>query len=130
MKKGLIVLLLAISSCYALPPKPAMCPSVIEIKNIGLSDNMARDSNGHWYAGRTAEHYNTPERWTFVIGNIFANSKVEALAEAYEALQSIVYVSGPIMAPSDKWLCLYSNAEGYPSGAITPPNDNPLRILK
>lgn len=130
MKKGLIVLLFAITSSYGLPQKPALCPDVAKIKQVGLSQNLARDSNGHWYAGRTAQFYGTQQQWTFVIGNIFANSKVEAIAEAYEALQSIVYVSGPDMAPSQKWLCLYSNAEGYPTGAITPPIDNLLRVLK
>ena len=130
MKKTLILLVcLSLTSAYAFPPMPASCPNVIQIKSRGLSNNLAQDSNGHWYAGRTAEFYGTPQKWTFVIGDIFANSKVEALAEAYEALQSIVYVSGPVKAPSEKWLCLYSNREGFPTGAIYPPINNSLASI-
>lgn len=125
MKKTLILLsCILLTSAYASPPMPASCPDVMMIKAKGLSNNLAQDSNGNWYAGRNAEFYGTSQKWTFVIGNIFAKSKVEALAEAYEALQSIVYVSGPTKAPSEKWLCLYSNPEGFPTGAIYPPINN------
>lgn len=126
MRLGIILASLFITSAYAHPPKPAMCPDVAMIKAGGLSNNLARDSNGKWYAGRTAMYYGTPSLWTFVIGDIFANSKTEAIAEAYEALQSLTFVSGPDKAPSEKWLCLYSNSEGFPSGALTPPIDFPL----
>ncbi len=130
MKMAFILLsMLLVTAIYAMPPKPASCPSIIEIKAKGLSNNLAQDSNGHWYAGRTAQFYGTPQKWTFVIGDIFANSKAEALAEAYEALQSIIYVSGPEIAPSQKWLCLYSNAEGFPTGALFPPINDSLSAL-
>jgi hypothetical protein len=121
MKMISVILALFLTTAYSLPPKPAFCPHIMQIKARGLSHHLAQDSNGHWYAGRTAEFYGTPQQWTFVIGDIFANSKIEALAEAYEALTSIVYVSGPDIAPSQKWLCLYANAEGFPTGAIYPP---------
>lgn len=129
MKKAITFLsIILLSSAYALPPKPPACPNVIEIKNKGLSNNLAQDSNGNWYAGRTSEFYGTSQQWTFVIGNIFAKSKVDALAEAYEALQTIVYVSGPDLAPSQKWLCLYTNHEGYPTGALYPPINGSFSI--
>jgi hypothetical protein len=129
MKKGILLLILLgffnNSEALPRPAQPERCPDVSVIQSRGLSQNLARDSNGKWYAGRTAEAYNTDQLWTFVIGDIFASSQVDALAEAYEALQSLVSMGDPVAAPSGKWLCLYKNAEGLPSGAIYPPINEP-----
>jgi len=118
MKKWIFLIALLSSTSYALTPT---CPNASVIKAVGLSNNLARDQNGHWYAGRTAQHYGTPFKWTFVIGDIRAPTKQKALHEAYEALYTLSFKSGPMSAPSNKWLCLYDNDEGFPSGAVTPP---------
>ncbi len=121
MKKGLLILLLVTSvNTFS---SPTQCPLVSKIQNAGLSNNLVQDQNGLWYAGRTHEHYGTPYKWTFVIGEIKAPDRVKALLEGYEALSTLSYKSGPTKAPSGKWLCLYNNDEGFASGAITPPID-------
>lgn len=120
MKKWIpIITILLASTSFA--DAPLKCPDVNIIKQVGLSHNLAQDNNGNWYAGRTSQHYGTPQKWTFVIGNIFAPDKQKAILEANEALATLSFKSGPMQAPSQKWLCLYDNDEGFPSGALTPP---------
>ena len=115
----LLLSLLFVSNTYSEDLKK--CPTVNMIKLIGLSHNLIQDSNGRWYAGRTSQYYGTKEKWTFVIGEINAKNKIDAYSKAIQALLSLTYQSGPMRAPSDKWLCLYHNNKGYPAGAITPP---------
>lgn len=119
MTNWILILALVITPVYA--AQPLVCPNADIIKQVGLSNHLARDNNGDWYAGRTEQHYGTKEQWTFVIGGIKAPDKQKAILEANEALSSLSFKAGPTKAPSQKWLCLYDNDEGLPSGAVTPP---------
>jgi hypothetical protein len=116
MKKLLFLLIFFPLITYAIN-----CPRIVRLKEVGLSSNVVQDNNGRWYAGRTSQNYETPEQWTFVIGDIGARDKVEALQEAQEALETLSFHSGPFKGPADKWICLYDNSEGFPAAAVTPP---------
>lgn len=120
MKELVCVLGLVSGLVYADQP-PHRCPNVAILQEVGLSDNLVRDNDGKWYAGRTSQDYGTRQHWTFVIGGISAPTKQKALLEANEALATLRYHSGPSKAPADKWLCLYDNDDDLPSGAVTPP---------
>src|SRR6185295_2453869 len=94
MKKLFLLLILLPISVYAIN-----CPRVIRLQEVGLSNNLVQDNNKRWYAGRTSQHYETPELWTFVIGDIGARDAVEALAEAKEALDTLSFNRGPFKGP-------------------------------
>ncbi len=115
------ILLASLLSSVVLANPPTSCPTVDNIKEVGLSTNLARDAYGHWFAGRTSQFYGTAHKWTFVIGDISARTKEEALASAYQALVTLAHLSGPFKSTSNKWLCLYTNDFQLPAGAITPP---------
>lgn len=118
--KGFILLLFS-TFCFGQPSLPSSCPDVIDIQMVGLSNNVVIDNIGHYWAGRNNQFYNTPLMWTFAIGDIYAPTPAAALAEAKEALLSLKYLTGPVIIFHDEWLCLYSNDEGFQSGAVTPP---------
>jgi Domain of unknown function (DUF4949) len=101
--------------------QPMKCPNVADIQNVGLSERLVQDNDGKWYAGRTAQYYNTMDQWTFVIGNISAPNKEKAFTFANNALLTLSYKSGPMKGPSDKYICVYNNDFDYVSGAVTPP---------
>lgn len=117
MKKLLLASLLISSSVFAY--NPVSCPDVSQIKSVGLSSNLVKDANGRWYAGRTAQNYGTPQKWTFLMGGIHARTSAEALAFANIALLSLRYFSGPNTNPANKNLCIYKNDFNLPSGAVT-----------
>jgi len=98
-----------------------VCPSVINIENVGLSENVVQSADGKWYTGRMAQSYGTQQLWTFVIGGITAPDKQKAITFANLALSTLSYKSGPTIHPSGQYLCVYNNDFGYLSGAITPP---------
>ncbi len=119
----LAVLLSPLFSSIVSAQPPDVCPDVPVIQSVGLSKNLVQDAAGKWYAGRTAQLYDTPQKWTFVIGGISARNSAEALAMANAALNTLVYISGPNPTSADKYICLYRNRYNFPSGAITPPID-------
>jgi|ERR1700733_5107755 len=98
-----------------------LCPAVSKIQDVGLSDNLVKDNDGKWYAGRISQNYGTANLWTFVIGGISAPNKEKAVTFANLALSSLSYSSGPSKAPGGKYLCVYNNDFDYLSGAVTPP---------
>jgi hypothetical protein len=113
------VLSLITLNAYA---QPVVCPSVSAIQSVGLSNRLAQDNDGKWYAGRVSQYYGTSDQWTFVIGGISAPNKQKAIEFANLALSSLHLITpNPVKITGGKYACKYSNDFDYLSGAITPP---------
>ena len=117
-------ILMAISSLHtatALPTKPSNCPDVKVIKNIKF-DTVNKDNvyTGKWYAENWVDSLGTDRSWSFIMTNISAMEEPEAWSKAYKGLKSMEFASGPYVSSADEWVCMYENAEGYDSYAITP----------
>jgi hypothetical protein len=107
---------------FTVPQQPANCPSVALIKPQGVSHNTIQ-INKLWFAGHRAYTYNTPDEWTFVVGNIPAIDAVDAFNKGMFSLKTLTFQSGPFYeAQLNRWVCSYASAGvGYPALAFNPP---------
>lgn len=103
------------------PPPPSVCPNVIALQAVGVSQNVVQDNQRLWYTGRRNQKYATPNNWTFIIGKIPAANTSEAYTKAVIGMNTLSFQLGPFMGPIGKWICLYNTAEAYTAVTVYPP---------
>lgn len=101
--------------------EPQNCPDVSAMKSAGVSKNVLTLHSGLWLAGRRDQLYNTPNHWAFLVGNIKADNATQAYSSAAKSLDSLIFAFGPFLGPLGKWICTYTNAQGYTVVTLTPP---------
>ncbi len=121
MALSLPLFLLTINTEAAPFPQPQVCPDVASIQNVGVSHRMVQETSFNWFTGRRDQKYNTDYNWTFLIGKIPAATVDQAYNLAVLGLSSLSFTLGPVIGPLEKWVCYYSNAEGFPAVAVSPP---------
>ncbi len=122
-KKSLLVALALIgvnAPIYAMPPQPAKCPSVANIKSAGLSYSSL-DTDG--YVVAQFNKYSTNDTWLFGFASIQAKSSQEALSIGNQLLGTLFGSPKPTPIPSENlWACLYQTSQGSYGVALTPIN--------
>ena len=122
-KKSLLAVLAVIginAPIYAMPPQPAKCPNVSNIKSGGLSYS-ALDTDG--YVVAQFNKYGTNDTWLFGFGSIQATSSQEALSIGNQLLKTLFGSPKPTPFPSENlWACLYQTSQGSYGVALTPVN--------
>jgi hypothetical protein len=115
------IALLFTQFAFAMPPQPAVCPSVTTIGGVGVSRTTVQ-INRLWFAGRRSNTYATGNKWTFVMGNIPASTANDAYLKATANLPSLFIEAGPFYESEiDRWVCIYGTATGMPAVAMNPP---------
>lgn len=128
MKKIILSLALVALSfstgVFAKLPSPAKCPTVADIRQIGIMSLLKDDDNGRTYYAALAMHrYNTPQRWGFFLAPIYVNSEAEARSEADAALKTLSGIPTPVYLvdrDQEYYICLYNTEKGYVAQAVTP----------
>lgn len=127
MKKNILLIastaLVALFTQFAsaaIPAQPPRCPDVSSIHAHGVGRGTI-ELNHLWFAGTRSYNYNTPEGWTFIIGNIKSATAYDAFLKASNALSSLMFQAGPFYESEwERWTCVYATSEGYPAVAVTP----------
>lgn len=101
--------------------QPNQCPTAAAIAAVGVSQNAVELSNGQWLTGRRNQLYNTTSRWTLLMGNITANTRIQAYERATASLSTLTFMFGPVQGPLGKWVCHYHTATGYETMTVNPP---------
>src|SRR5580700_11144562 len=91
---SLSLALMGSQSSFAMPPKPAKCPSINALQSASL-EAAGQEENGSWDVGTLHNNYDTNDAWTFMMGKIVANSEQDALKEATASLKSLTFQAGP-----------------------------------
>ena len=105
---------------YAMPPQPAKCPNIANIKSGGLSYSTL-DTGG--YVVAQFNKYGTNDTWIFGFASIQATSSQEALSIGNQLLRTLFGSPKPTPLPSENlWACLYQTSQGSYGIALTPVN--------
>lgn len=120
--KKLVLLSLAIlsQSIFAMPPKPASCPTPAAIQSVGMQTYEPGDTPGTWIVGVDDNNFGTADTWTFGISNIPAASGKDAMQIGEQQLSTIFGGVGPVASPFGVWECLYGVKGGYWTVAFSP----------
>tara|TARA_R110000868_G_scaffold354198_1_gene615506 strand:+ start:1895 stop:2317 length:423 start_codon:yes stop_codon:yes gene_type:complete len=125
MKRKLLAVMAALTlatSSFAMPVKPANCPTADAIRAGGLSkDVVEQDINGMWVVALMQSNFDTQNNWSFVVGQITAQDREDAYAKATASLASVTFARGPLpVTRINRWGCSYNNAANYVAFALTP----------
>lgn len=129
MKKfffSLAILAACINAQASTPP--AKCPSVNALQQSVFND-AEQDEEGVWEVDVMKNNYDTQDGWSFILRNIFANGRADAIKRATAALKHISFETGPVSS-AGFWMCIYSTSEGYQGVTVTPPLVDSLHIGK
>lgn len=84
--------------------RPDKCPSVEAIKSQGL--RYVSLSDGNWYVSNRS-NYDTNQNWHFSIGNIQAESGLDALTKGDRLLTELHGNPNPVLENNTYWFCWY-----------------------
>lgn len=105
---------------YAMPPRPANCPSASIIKAAGLTYSI-QESSGSTYTVVQLNNYATKDKWLFGFASIKASSSQEALNIGNQLLATLYGAPQPVAITSENvWGCLYKTTKGDYGIALTP----------
>ncbi len=115
-------LLMASTVSFAMPPKPAHCPSAEALKS-SFFFFAQKDEQGHGYAAISLGKYGTNETWGFVMGFFQATNIFDAVMQANKALPTLR--GNPEPMPVDQgnvqtWACAYGVKGGYQAVTMSP----------
>ena len=114
--------LLAATTAYASPAKPAVCPEASAIKAGGV-ELAQKAQDGTWVAAVISNKYSTKDSWTFVIGKIKATDEDDATTKALAAMKSLKFTQGPFpvkVQGYEGWACAFTDNKNYPAVTVTP----------
>lgn len=123
MHKKILLSVIAVITCinsiaFAMPPKPAKCPSVSTIKSTGLA--YAAPDSGRYVVAQMSK-YDTADTWIFAFVDIQAASSEEALQTGNQLLGTLSGTPLPIAVNSQNvWACLYLTTQGPYGITFTP----------
>ena len=124
MKSKLLISLCTLAATTSLayaeiPPRPASCPGVASIQQTPFLASE-QEKNGKYMAVQISS-YDTYNAWGFVIGEIVASSKEDALNKANSVIYTLHFNSGPsYFDKQNEWVCLYDVGNNYLALALTP----------
>ncbi len=104
----------------AAPDKPAACPDIDALKNVGVSAAVIERDG--WVGFELKNNLSTNEEWTFATGVYSGNFKSVALAKANANITDLVLIDGPVEdtgSPGNPWVCYYSSVNDPEVIAVT-----------
>ncbi|MBA2649548.1 MAG: DUF4949 domain-containing protein [Legionella sp.] len=117
-----IIIFLTLSKIsLALLPKPEVCPSVSDMKAVGIDILVEKD--GYWYGGVSSANYDTNYNWTLLMGAYKAKDEDDAKSQMVVSLHALTFEIGPLpfqLIEKDSWICSYRDKTGHKVGTITP----------